>query len=248
MLKKIERAKASKGYLVLMKVLEEYFGKDFIVRGFICNTDPTSFDFRMILDLPKLIGIDIGVGQSGPSQMFRLGGNGFIGISIPKSDATGILYNGVRGTGLGWILKNDRLTWGAPVDSPESIKNYFDLFQSYYEEHYLNPVDKHNNTNYSSQRTDNTYFNMGNDGWLGVVEQLKASGLKSPTLINAQMWQINQNFLDKQIAKNKAFEYGQDPKTLPKSSFYFQEYLYLLDHGYQFHESNGVWTSREAVK
>lgn len=84
---------------------------------------------------------------------------------------------------------------------------------------------------------------MGKSGWDNIVNKLKEAGITNQDDINAELWRINQNFLDKQIAKSKIFEYTKNPAELEFNSFGYKEYKYLQEKGYQFHESNGMWTS-----
>lgn len=92
-------------------------------------------------------------------------------------------------------------------------------------------------------RAGNTFYSMGKSGWDNIVNKLIEAGITSQKDIDNEMWRINQNFLDKQIAKSKIFEYTKNPESLDDSSFGYREYQYLLKKGYQFHESNGMWTS-----
>lgn len=134
--KQIEKVKFSKGYKVLFEALNEFFTEKYEVKGIIYDEDLTSVDFRLIIDFPNLKGVDIGVSGSGSRQMFRVGGNGNIGIAVPKEDEHGILPSGLKGNGLGYILKNNDIVFGARVDSPEKIYNYFMLFKNYYNKYY----------------------------------------------------------------------------------------------------------------
>lgn len=126
----------SKGYQVLLKSLNHYFGKDYVIRDMIIDSDVTSFDFQFIVDFPKLKGADIGIIGSGPSQMFRVSGNGCISIALPQKSAYGILPTGQKGDSLARILNNKDIRWGADVDNPIKIDRYFKLFIDYYQKNY----------------------------------------------------------------------------------------------------------------
>jgi hypothetical protein len=92
-------------------------------------------------------------------------------------------------------------------------------------------------------RAGNTFYSMGKSGWDNIVNKLIEAGITNQDDINAELWRINQNFLDKQIAKDKIFEFTVNPSDIDRTKFAYKEYLYLKEKGYQFHESNGVWTS-----
>jgi len=129
-----EKIRTSKGYQVLIAMLDSYFGQDYIIRKITYDDlDPTSFDFQLSVDFPKLKGVDIGVGNSGPRQMFRTGGTGVIGIAVPKEGCLGILTSGEKGEGLDKILGDSSLRWGAGLDNVESVDKYFDAFKKYYD-------------------------------------------------------------------------------------------------------------------
>ncbi|GEB11660.1 hypothetical protein SEQ01_18510 [Streptococcus equinus] len=129
-----EKIRTSKGYQVLITMLDSYFGQDYIIRKITYDDlDPTSFDFELSVDFPKLKGVDIGVGNSGPRQMFRMGGTGVIGIAVPKDGGDAKLTSGERGDGLFWILGDKKLEWGSRVDNLEEVKYYFDAFKKYYD-------------------------------------------------------------------------------------------------------------------
>ena len=129
-----EEIRTSKGYQVLIAMLDSYFGQDYIIRKITYDDlDPTSFDFRLSVDFPKLKGVDVGIANSGPRQMFRMGGDGDISIGIPKIDGLGMLTSGERGDGLFWILGDKKLEWGGQVDKSEEVKYYFDAFKKYYD-------------------------------------------------------------------------------------------------------------------
>lgn len=129
-----ERIKSSKGYQVLIAMLDSYFGQDYIIRKITYDDlEPASFDFRLSVDFPKLKGVDVGVAHSGPRQMFRMGGTGVIGIAVPKDGGDAKLTSGERGDGLFWILGDKKLEWGGQVDKSEEVKYYFDAFKKYYD-------------------------------------------------------------------------------------------------------------------
>lgn len=129
-----EKIRTSKGYQVLIAMLDSYFGQDYIIRKITYDDlDPTSFDFQLSVDFPKLKGVDIGVGNSGPRQMFRIGGTGVIGIAVPRQNGISLLTSGKRGDGLAKTLENTKLRWGSRVDNLEEVKYYFDAFKKYYD-------------------------------------------------------------------------------------------------------------------
>ncbi|EFM28721.1 MULTISPECIES: hypothetical protein [Streptococcus] len=129
-----EEIRTSKGYQVLIAMLDSYFGQDYIIRKITYDDlDPTSFDFQLSVDFPKLKGVDIGVGNSGPRQMFRMGGNGSINITIPKKDGISILTSGEKGDGLIRATNSECLRWRNRIDNLEEVKYYFDVFKKYYD-------------------------------------------------------------------------------------------------------------------
>ena len=131
-----EKVRESKGFKVLMAMLDEYFGKDnyqirqYQFEGY--SGDDPNVDFRMIVDLPKLKGVSFGVGGSGNREMFRSGGTGSIGIGIPTDDTTSRLISGEHGTGLAYALGQMKWAFGAGVDDVDDLHEYFDIFMDYY--------------------------------------------------------------------------------------------------------------------
>lgn len=131
-----EKVRESKGFKVLMAMLDEYFGKDnyqirqYQFEGY--SGDDPNVDFRMIVDLPKLKGVSFGVGGSGNREMFRSGGTGSIGIGIPTEDTTSRLISGEHGTGLAYALGQMKWAFGAGVDDVDDLHEYFDIFMDYY--------------------------------------------------------------------------------------------------------------------
>lgn len=65
-----------------------------------------------------------------------------------------------------------------------------------------------------------TYFSMNN--W----------GAVSAEVGDAQMWRINQSFLDQQIAQGKTFLFTSDPSKVPIGTFTNLESSYLTSRGY----------------
>ncbi len=72
-----------------------------------------------------------------------------------------------------------------------------------------------------------TYFSMSD--WSTVQSQLGAEN----------MWNINQAFLDQQIAKGKSFAFTVDPTTVRSNSYTEMEYQYLQNKGYSFEQGAG---------
>lgn len=132
MVEQIIKVENSKGYKVIFETLNEFFNQSYEVKGIICGQDLTSLDFTATIDLPNLKGVDISVGGSGSRQMFRVGGNGTIGIRVPKEDGIFKLASGLRGDSLYYALPNKTIKFGPSVDSPEDINKYFTLFKEYY--------------------------------------------------------------------------------------------------------------------
>lgn len=131
-----EKVKESKGFKVLIAMLDEYFGKDnyqiiqYQFDGYP-GADP-NVDFTVIVDLPKLKGVSFEVGGSGNSEMFRVGGTGSIGIAIPTEDTTSLLISGEHGDGLAYALGQMKWAFGAGVDDADDLHEYFDIFMDYY--------------------------------------------------------------------------------------------------------------------
>ncbi|WP_259750156.1 hypothetical protein, partial [Lactococcus lactis] len=131
-----EKVRESKGFKVLMAMLDEYFGKDnyqirqYQFEGY--SGDDPNVDFRMIVDLPKLKGVSFGVGGSGNREMFRVGGTGSIGIAIPTKNTDHILISGEHGDGLAYALNLKKWYFGVGVENTEKVHEYFDIFMDYY--------------------------------------------------------------------------------------------------------------------
>lgn len=131
-----EKVRESKGFKVLMAMLDEYFGKNnyqirqYQFEGY--SGDDPNVDFRMIVDLPKLKGVSFGVGGSGNSEMFRVGGTGSIVIAIPTKNTDHILISGEHGDGLAYALGQMKWAFGAGVDDVDDLHEYFDIFMDYY--------------------------------------------------------------------------------------------------------------------
>nr|WP_019936910.1 hemagglutinin repeat-containing protein [Bordetella sp. FB-8] len=73
-----------------------------------------------------------------------------------------------------------------------------------------------------AQEQGATYFSMSD--WGTVKSQLGAKN----------MWNINQAFLDQQIAQNKSFAFTVDPTTVRSESYTEMEYQYLQSKEYSF--------------
>ena len=131
-----EKVRESKGFKVLMAMLDEYFGKDnYQIRQYQFDGypgDDPNVDFTMIVDLPNLKGVEFGVHKSGNPEMFRTGGTGSLGIAIPQKDADSILISGERGDGLAYVLRQMKWAFGAGVDDVDDLHEYFDIFMNYY--------------------------------------------------------------------------------------------------------------------
>lgn len=131
-----EKVRESKGFKVLIAMLDEYFGKDnYQIRQYQFDVYPgadPNVDFTVIVDLPKLKGVSFEVGGSGNSKMFRVGGTGSIGIAIPTEDTTNLLISGEHGTGLAYALGQMKWAFGAGADDADDLHEYFDTFMDYY--------------------------------------------------------------------------------------------------------------------
>lgn len=136
MIDRIEVIEKSKGYQTIIQKLNYYFSDTYEIRGILCTEDSNSFDFSFIVDLPNLKGIEVGIGGSGKPQMYRIGGNGCIFIFIPISKGSSYLLSKQEGESLDRILNDESIKWGASVDFPDEIKNYFELFINYYNKNY----------------------------------------------------------------------------------------------------------------
>ncbi len=94
-----------------------------------------------------------------------------------------------------------------------------------------------------AHRSGATYYDMGN-----AYNELK-NGLPRDwdnDQKDDEMWRINQQFLDNQIAKHKSFVFTSDPSMLPNRSFGKREYQYILTTGTGYHleHINGVWVMK----
>ncbi|MCG1001676.1 hypothetical protein SM120_01195 [Lactococcus lactis subsp. lactis] len=131
-----EKVRESKGFKVLIAMLDEYFGKDnYQIRQYQFDGYPgndPNVDFTIIVDLPKLKGVSFGVLRSGNPEMFRSGGTGSIAIGIPTEDTTSRLISGEHGTGLAYALGQKEWSFGAGVDDVDDLHEYFDIFMDYY--------------------------------------------------------------------------------------------------------------------
>jgi filamentous hemagglutinin len=75
-----------------------------------------------------------------------------------------------------------------------------------------------------------TYFSMSD--WSQVQGQLGAEN----------MWNINQAFLDQQIAQGKSFAFTSNPANARAGSYTQMEYQYLESQGYTFiPDSSGLY-------
>lgn len=72
-----------------------------------------------------------------------------------------------------------------------------------------------------AQARGSTYFSMSD--WSTVQGQLGKD----------QMWNINQAFLDQQIAQGKTFLFTSNPAKVDVGSYTYQEYSHLIGSGYQ---------------
>lgn len=124
------------GYKNTILILDELFEKKYKIEKIMFSDDKTTFDFRMVINFPKLKGVDISIAQSGESHMYSLGGTGFIGIMLPVKDGIFILPSGEMGDGLDVVIGDDSLRWGADAGDLNSVRVYIQKFKKYYEENY----------------------------------------------------------------------------------------------------------------
>ena len=66
--------------------------------------------------------------------MNRVGGDGFIEIVIPDVHGISRMHTKEMGAGLSEILYDDSIQFGASVDNPIRVKNYFELLLEYYQQ------------------------------------------------------------------------------------------------------------------
>jgi hypothetical protein len=130
------KIKKSIGYVNTIKALDNVFGKDYTIQEFIPSDDETSVDFTLIINLPKLAGIDLGVSSSG-SHMYQIG-DGTVDLDVPVEKSFFKSATGKPVEPLYKVLKDDTIMFGASANKLEKVENYFALFKKYYEENYVN--------------------------------------------------------------------------------------------------------------
>ena len=88
-----------------------------------------------------------------------------------------------------------------------------------------------------AKKHKDTYFDMGEKGWNEASAMVNGN--------KDEMWRVNKQFLDTQIAKGKTFRFSHDPK-IEDGSYYNREIDYLNEHGYIIDEENkgGLWYAR----
>ena len=88
-----------------------------------------------------------------------------------------------------------------------------------------------------AKKHKDTYFDMGEKGWNEASAMVNGN--------KDEMWRVNKQFLDTQIAKVKTFRFSHDPK-IEDGSYYNREIDYLNEHGYIIDEENkgGLWYAR----
>ena len=104
----------------------------------------------------------------------------------------------------------------------------------------LGKYDKINrNVSYDTvaKKHKDTYFDMGEKGWNDANAMVNGS--------KKEIWRINKQFLDTQIAKGKTFRLSHDP-NVKWGGFYDDEIDYLRNNNYIIDEKStgGVWYAR----
>lgn len=83
---------------------------------------------------------------------------------------------------------------------------------------------------------DASYFDLGNDGWNNASEMVGGN--------EAEMWRINQQYLDQQIAKGSDFIFSHEPNISSPyyNGFYKREIQYLTEvKGYTIVQEGKYW-------
>jgi hypothetical protein len=89
-----------------------------------------------------------------------------------------------------------------------------------------------------AQREGDTYFNLSDRDWDSALNSVGGN--------YEEMWRINRQFLDEQIARGKEFRLTHDPNgDYSLSSFYYQELQYLRDSGYKIILEGDYWYARK---
>ena len=88
-----------------------------------------------------------------------------------------------------------------------------------------------------AKKHKDTYFDMGKKGWNEASAMVNGR--------RKEMWRINKQFLDTQIAKRKTIRLSHDP-NIQWEGFYAKELKYLKDNNYIIDKEStgGVWYAR----
>jgi hypothetical protein len=76
----------------------------------------------------------------------------------------------------------------------------------------------------------NTIFDMGEEGWNTVVQELNEAGM-TENEVTDEMWKINQQVIDNQISAGKAFEFTSDPRLADSGTYTGKEFDEILNSG-----------------
>ena len=88
-----------------------------------------------------------------------------------------------------------------------------------------------------AKKHKDTYFDMGKKGWNEASAMVNGN--------KAEMWRVNKQFLDTQIAKRKTIRLSHDPNVKWRG-YYGDEIEYLRDNNYIIDKEStgGVWYAR----
>ena len=88
-----------------------------------------------------------------------------------------------------------------------------------------------------AKKYEDTYFDMGAEGWNKALKMVNGN--------KEEMWRINKQFLDNQIAKGKTIRLSHDPK-IEDGSYFNREIDYLKSKEYIIDDESigGIWYAK----
>lgn len=127
----IDKVQKSVGYTNMVTALDKIFNNNYEIEKIIPSDDYTSNDFRAIVNIGNITGIDIGVGMSGNSHMFQIG-DGFIGISVPLKKGRMKLPSGKQGESLDVVVSPQKsVRSSVSADNLTKIEKQFQVLKEY---------------------------------------------------------------------------------------------------------------------
>lgn len=222
-------------------------GKPLFGASVIKNASPEEKKDLFMMLLPWIIPGGGTLKMSVSSGGFLGGLEGIINGDKPSEVLKKMAFGGLGGYGLYKI--------GNKVNIREQLKNYStsqEIFKNYQVKWLAHKAThnssaevvtlgkyKQNGVSYLdiAKKYEDTYFDMGAEGWNKALKMVNGN--------KEEMWRINKQFLDNQIAKGKTIRLSHDPK-IEDGSYFNREIDYLKSKEYIIDDESigGIWYAK----